>query len=504
MFSKKREFKQALILAAWVVSGALLAGCASRQKAMTPSSPTSPVPHSMPYHEVLVRSLVAPVEEAGGTVGAVLLDMNGQPLAAYDPDRLMTPASVQKLALAADACLSLPEQYRWTTTLLTDGSVDDGVLTGDLYLVGGYDPTLSGPRPYSDWPFRRFDKAAKRFCRQGIERIDGDIVGVGDTFVPGVWEVGDLVARYAPVVSQLTWNDGLLTTWAGMLDSVEIRGLWPDSAVWTYAHAAHWAGGLEQPPAWSWADDSLKAYYKRKADPVTARLNEIDQISVPDPRWLAVDAFRQSLRRAGIMGGDSTRVTALSCADTASLKRLMELKSLSRDSVLSAMLARSSNGWAELVGATINTENRRGRPGEPTWPAALDSLGVRQRGLRATDACGLARSNVITASTIAELLIAAYDRWGVGWVDLLPRPQMPHSTLVERMAGLEPYLVVKTGALSRVRSLAGYVLANGEPVAAFAILVNHADIDLEERLDGFMYVLVKSLGVASVDSEREL
>lgn len=458
----------------------LSVGCAGPGRTVSPRFAGSPGD----MQNLVDWALVDPLEGAGGSVGVVVLDMRGRVLAEHDGDRLLTPASIEKLGTTADALLQLPPEFRWRTALLADGEVRGDTLYGNLLLVGGWDPTLAGPAPYSDWPWRRFDEAAKRLYLQGIHHITGDLIGVGKLFVPGVWEAGDLFFRYAPSVSELSWNDGLLTTWAGMLDTTEMRGLLPDSSMWSAEHASSRIPHFEEPPGWVWKPDSLQALFQRKADPMTAEMDETNHAPVPDPRWLAMDAFRISLRRAGIGGGEETRVTAT--LPEGNLRELAVLEGERRDVVLEGMLSVSSNLWAEMVAASINEREGRGRPGSPAWMGALDSLGVPQRGLRATDACGLARSNALCARTWTELLVAAYDRWGEEWMHLLPYPEKPLSTLSKRLVGEGDRLVVKTGSLSRVRSLAGYVLDDeGRPMLAFTVIANNAAIDSEPLLDDF-------------------
>jgi D-alanyl-D-alanine carboxypeptidase/D-alanyl-D-alanine-endopeptidase (penicillin-binding protein 4) len=86
------------------------------------------------------------------------------------PDRLLMPASNQKLWTAAGVHLTLPADFTFRTQLMTTGTVRAGVLSGDLYVIGGGDPTLTTTGTHS------LDSLAAEIKRRGIDRIAGRVV----------------------------------------------------------------------------------------------------------------------------------------------------------------------------------------------------------------------------------------------------------------------------------------------------------------------------------------
>ena len=86
------------------------------------------------------------------------------------PDRLLMPASNQKLWTAVGAHLTLPPDFTFRTRLMTTGSVRGGVLSGDLYVIGGGDPTLTTTGTHS------LDSLAAEIKRRGIDRIAGKVI----------------------------------------------------------------------------------------------------------------------------------------------------------------------------------------------------------------------------------------------------------------------------------------------------------------------------------------
>src|SRR4030095_13676114 len=107
-----------------------------------------------------------------------------------NPQTLMVPASIAKLVSVATAADAVGWDYRFTTTLRSTGSIEGGVLHGDLLVVGGGDPAIGG-RGGDD--FTTWVDALKN---AGIHRIDGRVIGIDDAFEeprPGfAWSWDDL------------------------------------------------------------------------------------------------------------------------------------------------------------------------------------------------------------------------------------------------------------------------------------------------------------------------
>src|SRR6516165_551463 len=68
---------------------------------------------------------------------------SGRILYALNPGTLMMPASNMKILTLAGAAETLGWDFRFTTRLETTAPIDNGALKGDLFLVGGGDPTIN-------------------------------------------------------------------------------------------------------------------------------------------------------------------------------------------------------------------------------------------------------------------------------------------------------------------------------------------------------------------------
>lgn len=117
----------------------------------------------------LRASLTKAMGPAGGFSGAYARDLStGAELVDVRSDAPRIPASVEKLFVTSAALLRYGPTGELTTRAVTDGEVDeDGVLRGDLWLVGGGDPALTEAD---------LKRMAAAVASGGVERIDGGVV----------------------------------------------------------------------------------------------------------------------------------------------------------------------------------------------------------------------------------------------------------------------------------------------------------------------------------------
>src|ERR1051326_2432369 len=132
-----------------------------------------------------IEELVSQPDLQQGFLGIQVVSLRtGKPVYSLNAEKLFTPASNTKLFTTAAALALIGPDYKFRTTLETNGSLDKyGRLTGDLVLVGRGDPNLSGRElPYSVRtqrdadPVRVLEKLADEIVQKGVKYVDGDIV----------------------------------------------------------------------------------------------------------------------------------------------------------------------------------------------------------------------------------------------------------------------------------------------------------------------------------------
>jgi len=405
------------------------------------------------------------------------------PLLAHRSEDAMNPASVMKLVTAYVALDRLGPAFTWKTRLASDAEIRNGTLHGDLFITGSGDPRLSRERL---WLLLRELRA------QGIRRIAGDVVGDRSFFRlpphdPAAFDLRPL-RPYNAGADALTVDYGavrvrLIPTATGVLASSDPlpAGLALDSRI---KHPIN--GGTGN------CGDPLAQLVASKTDtPAGVRLTldgtlpqgctePFDWNLAPlPPDRLFEGVFRTLWRElGGEIGGrfrdGRTPPTAHQLAETVS-PNLPE--------VLRDMNKWSNNVIARQVLATLGA---LAEPGEDSVAAGarqiqrtLAANGIETAGLVVENGAGLSRSERISATTLGQLLLAAWksrtmpelmSSLPIAGVDGTARRRLPNSPA----AG---FAHVKTGTLNDVRSLAGYVLARNGHRYAVVLMINHPNAD---------------------------
>jgi serine-type D-Ala-D-Ala carboxypeptidase/endopeptidase (penicillin-binding protein 4) len=170
------------------------------------------------------EALLAAAPANKGEWGLLIVDAEtGETLYELNADKYFVPASNMKLFTTALALAKLGPDYRFHTTLETRSTISpDGVLSGDLFLVGRGDPNLSNRKfPYDlkeefdGPPEKTLAELADALVAKGIKEIAGDVVGDDSYFpreaYPNGWEIDDMVWEYGAAVSAIVVNDNTVT-----------------------------------------------------------------------------------------------------------------------------------------------------------------------------------------------------------------------------------------------------------------------------------------------------
>jgi len=224
------RFALAVSLACWPVSsGALPAGALGQSKpapaAVSPSVATSKAKKPRLSAQTKkfaerVETLLASAPVSKGEWGLLIIDAEtGETLFELNADKYFLPASNMKLFTTALALAKLGPDYRFHTTLETRGAIaPEGLLTGDLFLVGRGDPNLSNRRfPYNlkeefDGPPEKvLAELADALVAKGLKEIAGDVIGDDSYFprepYPSGWEIDDIVWEYGAAISAIVVDD---------------------------------------------------------------------------------------------------------------------------------------------------------------------------------------------------------------------------------------------------------------------------------------------------------
>lgn len=399
------------------------------------------------------------------TYSLCVLDADGQTLYDDHASNAVTPASVQKLLVADTSLNTLGPDYRFHTIAAAEKGIGaNGVLDGDLWIVGSGDPSL-----------RSTDTASgvASLAQNGLHSITGHVV-VDPSAMHGPeinphWSADDAQEDYSAATSAVSLDE----------DTVEFRvyGTTPGSpariATVPQSGAVHTYGGVTT----GGGDDVIVGG--------TGEPNEFHFAGVIPPGteekyWLPVHGIpayvgavvERQLRDRGISTGARAAVGAVPL-DTIVL---WDHRSDRLPALVQHMLFVSDNHFAEqllrAVGGDASdvADDAAGVAAERDF---LRSRGIPAPGLHVVDGSGLARANRIAATTLAHVLSDAELRGGdTALYTLLPeggkQGTLKHYDFTTALGRVR----AKTGHIGGVDSLAGYVTSRHHGRLAFAFLIN--------------------------------
>jgi D-alanyl-D-alanine carboxypeptidase/D-alanyl-D-alanine-endopeptidase (penicillin-binding protein 4) len=446
--------------------------------------PALPALHA---HSSLQGAIDATLDDpalARGTWGVVVRSLKtGETVFERNPQKLLMPASNMKIATLAAAADRLGWSFAYATRLAMSGSIQNGVLDGDLVVVGSGDPTIGGIDGIAD---RLFADWAERLSRLGIRAIGGRIVGDDNAFddeeLGFGWSWDDLADDYAAGVSALQYNENAVRI------SIAPGPAAGDSAATTADPAA---SGVEvvnlvrTGPAGGAPTVHARRLPGRERLELTGSISlgsapAILTVSVDNPTLFFVRAFRRALIADGIdVRGAAVDTDAIDDPPRAPLTAIASSRSAALSTMAARLMKASQNQYAETLLKTLASaggQTGSAAAGRAVLQDVFTAWGLSSAGFIVRDGSGLSRYDYISAEALAGILAHVYgdDRLREPFLASLPVAGRD-GTLANRMkeTAAEGNVRAKTGSMSNVRALSGYVTtADGEPLA-FAIIANN-------------------------------
>ena len=476
-------------LAAAVILALATSGCAGRSQKATVERPRL-VPIEQLRRDLQTLFTALPNDHAHWAVKVESLAL-GDTLYRHNASRFMVPASNQKVLTAAVAAERLGWDYRFTTRLLATSPIDaDGNLNGDLVVIGNGDPSIN-PRHPARW--RAFDDWAAALRGKGLKAINGRVIGDDNAFEEPGWGIGwswdDLQYGYGTPAAALQYNENQIEVLVLPGSEPGVRaivgsspfghGLLIDNGVTTAAADAATRIAIRRPPGAAVLEVRGEIAAGAKPATVTA--------SVENPTSFYAAALRDTLVRHGIfvssIAGDIDEVHP--APDLSKATELLVDHSPPLAEIIDVTLKWSRNEYAETLLRALAPPDK---PASDTAGLAvireqLRTWGVPPEFYLSRDGSGLSRMNYVTADAMTWLFTYL-------WMDPKHtdkfRASLPEAgvsgTLAERLKGTpaQHRVRAKTGTLSNIRALSGYLFTFAEEPLVFSILVNNYRVPTAE------------------------
>ncbi len=401
---------------------------------------------------------------------------DGQILYQHNSDNLFTPASVNKLFVAVASLEYLKPNYQIETRLLTTGSLDQGVLNGDLYVKFNGDPTLTD---------RQFSELMDEVKNRGIYKINGhvylDNTAYGTSaYAPG-WLLHDLIFGYAAPLNAVILNENrfaiiLSPSQPGRRAAVATTV--PAGVVKIENNAVTNSGKSScQLSVYSNNDNTYHIDGCINHQPS----KQYFALALRDPVAYAEALINNNLVRGNVSFNGTIEIqktppNALLLASHASQPLNLIIK---------AMLKESDNLYTNSLLKQIGAVYYQT---QGTWQNGLNAIkqilskptGIDFNQTRLFDGSGLSRYNLVSPHHLAQLLHYAYqnpniqpDLWNA--LPIAGHDGTLRSRLTQVVRG--DSIHAKTGTMknSGVSALAGYIKSHNHGLLVFVIMTNGAE-----------------------------
>ena len=403
------------------------------------------------------------------------------------------PASNMKIVTLAAAAERLGWDFTYETRLLRLGPVNAGSLEGDLVVAGSGDPSIANGGASPEGVFRTW---AEQLSAQGIRRIAGRIIGDDNAFdddgLGAGWMWDDLDTPYSAAIGALQLNE--------------------DATLVTIAPGSHEGALSVVALSTEGSSLTLRNHVVTTAPTVSARVSlrrlagstvldvsgtiplgsaTIERpVAVDNPTVYFVTELKKALVANGIeVSGDAVDIDALDPAPHVQDAATMASYRSPPLRVLAERLMKiSQNQYAESLLKTLGVQDGSAtfNGGLRVVRSLLEAWGVPPSDMVLADGSGLSRYNLITPSALVTILthVDRDARLKDPFLASLPVAGIAGSTLSDRLQGTAAAGLVqaKTGSMTNVRSISGYLRTRGGEPVVFSIVANNygipsADVD---------------------------
>lgn len=405
-------------------------------------------------------------------VGIIIKSLKDNRIIYSTNDRqLFIPASTDKLLTAVAAIAYLGPHFHFQTDLLTTGHQKSQTLDGNLYIRFTGDPTLTR---------QQLNDLLAQLSKKGIRQIKGHVY-IDNTqfrnvpYGPG-WFWDDLSYSYAAPLSPVIINHNnfsLRMTPNELGDRPSLHASFPENVVSFKNYARTTKSYRKDCPIliYSERDNTYRVY---GCIPKNGGIQR-RALAIRNPTELAKHLIQQSLNEQGIRYThpidvkDTPQSAVLLAQHTSANLPILVKKALKKSDNL------TTNALFLTLGATYYQK-------QGTWANSLHALkrilaptGIDFKQANITDGAGMSRYNLISPGQMMQLLRYAYLKKDIRTTLWSTLPISGYDGTLKwrlRDKNTKKRIHAKTGSMTGVSSLAGYVQSKTYGPIAFVIFIN--------------------------------
>ncbi len=454
-----------------------------------------------------VNQIIEDSQFANARWGVVAISLkDGRVVCGRDARKLFTPASVQKVLTSIVALDRLGADFRWKTAVYANNQIEqDGNLNGDLILYGQGAP---------DFDTNGVKNLVSQLKAKGLKQIKGNVVGdasyfLGDSLGDG-WTWNDLQWYYGAEAAALTINENqtfIYTQNGKTVASTEFVEISGNVAPPKDMEAVGIKRELGENKFYVWGEGK----------------NVAGRVAVENPALWSANIFKKELESAGITVEGAAQARDWKSENKLNTETAIELASVESETlgeIIKKLNKKSVNIYAELILRTLGRKFGKEAPdvnpqkqklrGDDTAGAALITKWLKEKDvaveeIQIHDGSGLSRLNFISPESLGRALIyAAQSNFAEVFKDSLPIAATD-GTLAGRLGKVRGKVLAKTGSITYVNSLAGYVATGSGDTLAFAVIINNDTrrANSSTAIDEIVTALVNPISEKQKDIEEK-
>lgn len=427
----------------------------------------------------------------------------GRTIYSHRPQNAAVPASTMKVITTATALEIFGAEYRYETRIEYDGNISqEGVLNGNIYVVGCGDPTL-GSSKTGDKEFMR--KWAEAIRNAGIKKISGSIIAdesrfdnegsnpkwtwddIGNYYAPGIYALA-----YLDNTLRVTFKSGAIGTTPEIIDiSPKIEGLTIENNLKSSKISFDSAYFYGAP----------RSYARSVRGEIPANKPAfVVRAELPDPGLQLVTELQQLLSSNGMIingnPGSTNQPTPFSFPASGPRTKIYSHYSPPLRDIVKEANEKSNNFYTEQIFKSlaisqpaVATNNLSKQIVRNYWR----SKGLDVSQLFQEDGSGLTPTNAVSAQFFVDLMQYMYQKsqYKDAFVQSLSVAGKTGTLAgILKKTPLEGKVFAKSGTIARVRCYTGYMLHDNNEWA-FAIMVNNSGTNSWQTLSRIEELMVE-------------
>ncbi len=410
------------------------------------------------------RSLWERDEVKHAVIGVCVKNVEtGQVVYEHNAGMALRPASVIKLLSSALALKREGDSLTYTTRVFYTGKIEDNILSGNIVIRAGGDPTLDS-KYFPNVCF--IDSLVSKVVNLGIKRIHGNIIieTEGEPVrIPGSWPWEDVANYYGALYHPFNYRDNTytITLKSGMSGTqTKVVSVIP-SVPGVELRNEVMASAKKGNDAWIYGGPEAATLLIQGTIPANRSSFAVKgAMHHPDACFRA--ELEKRLKGKGITL-DKQKI------EEEERHALLTMVSPFLKDIVYYTNKNSVNLFAEALGELISPTDY-----VKTVKTELGDMGIDSCGITLKDASGLSPANAVPAEVFTDLLIWAKRYLSDAFVLSLPQGNVDWGLRIySDHPVLRGNVVAKTGSMFGVRALAGYLKTQQGEMLAFTILVNN-------------------------------